>query len=287
MAKVLSDQDININKKQNNKLMSYLNNSTFNKKISQNKKSKNLKENNQKESINLTDSLKSAINSSNKEKIEWIINQKIVISENITNLNSQEIDYLIDFLIEKLSSQKTKSIALCWLEEIIKTCFNIISQEKIHILKASLQPHILNFSLIMETLSRIKILEEIKNKIDKKHDKTENKETLMKSSQNKNKNNPEMVNNKHKISVIYNEADSDEEAEKKYQEKLKNKFLEKNKKKINGKSEKNKNKMDIDEEEDEDDDDLYDDLDDENLLEEDDEDDENEDDVENFDEDDE
>jgi hypothetical protein len=280
MAKVLSDQEININKKQNNKLISYLNNSTFNKKISLNKKQKTFIENNQKESINLTDSLKSAINSSNKEKIEWIINQKIVISENISNLNPQEIDYLIDFLIEKLSSQKSKSVALSWLEEILKSCFNIISQEKIHVLKASLQPHILNFSLIMETLSRINILKDIKNKIDKKYEKSEVKDFKM-TSQNKHKNNPEMVDNKHKISVIYNEVDSDEEAEKKYQEKLKNKFLDKNKKKVNGNSKKN-NKMEIDEEE-EDDDDLYDDIDDENLLEEDEE--EEHDDIENIDED--
>lgn len=249
-VKILNSKDINTNKK--SELSKHLMNSEYldipydtnninsnNKNSTDKKKSTDKKlngnENIEKIGMSLTESLRSSIKSTNKDKLDWIITQNITIENSIKSLNANEIEYLIDFLTDKLLNQKTKPFALIWLEEILKTCNKIISIKKLSDIKIAIKSHTLNYNIIMETLSRFQILEEIKNK-------------------NSDKANKQSANNnavKLKPSLIYNESDSENENElKKKEEASKKKIKEKvkdkkDKFKVKMNSKKKLNKMDI------------------------------------------
>lgn len=212
--------------------------------------------------ISLAESLKSAINSSNKEKIDWILSQKIRIENTVSDLSSFEVEYLIDILIQKLLNQKTKLIALTWLEEILKTCNHLISSNKLIELKSCLKTHSSNYSIVLETLSKFQILEEIRKRYYRKLEEDDDLNQVKGKQDYGNRTKKEQ---KPKINLIYNEMDSEDEKKQIHKENVlksiqkKEKESKANKKKeMNNKTQgklKGKLNNDLDEENEIDDDD--------------------------------
>lgn len=272
-VKVLSDKEKTVNKK--SALISYLTNNEFagldrntNSNTKQKLKESVKNEENTKEinGISLAESFKSSIKSSNKEKIDWLINQNIKKENTIAELNKEEIEFLIDLLLEKLNNQKSKLNALAWLEEILKCAYRYINNNKLDEIKSALKPHTLNYEVVLEAISKFEILEEICNKFQQKTKKSNDVENKKSSKAKENGNT--YINKKHKVNLIYNESDSEEESRIKKKESIINKNKIENKKKKNDmlsklKSKSAKNQVedleDDDEEDYDNDDSIYDD----------------------------
>jgi len=180
-------------------------------------------------SISLSQSLKSALKSSNTEKLDWIISQNLKIDSTINSLTSDEIEIFTDFLLEKFSNQKTKLQAITWIEEIFKSGYSKISRDKLMDVKSVIQPHIMNYNIISETVTRFKFLEEIRSKVNQT-EKSFEKSTKTKSLKNKETGKNETQ--KYKVNLIFNESDSEDEKTNKRLKQIKQKNQKELKKRL-------------------------------------------------------
>lgn len=229
MSKILSYNDIHKNTKHEkiNNLIDYLNTNEYS--VLNNNNQKDDFKNDDK-SILLSDSLISSLRSSNKEKLSWIITQKVDIAKTLQALKEKEdIIFLIDFLLEKLLLQKAKLDSLFWLEQMITNIPNKIPSEKISDIKIVLEQHSYNYNLIADCIARYDYLKTIKP--------ASLKETKI-------KNNKEYVDNKHKIGLVYNETDSENEEYQKQKEKVSQKIKKNAAQKILSKKQKQEKEED-------------------------------------------
>lgn len=184
--------------------------------------------------FDLVSSLKSSLNSVTKDDMEWILNQEIEIDNTVKSLSSDEISLLIDYLKVGLDSFKIKGRCLDWFESILKVAPNKLSDKKLQELKCIIKPITLNHELLLETLSIFELIKDMSN-IEELLD---DKENFGKSDFYADK-----KHSKHKISVVYNESDSEEEIINKEKANILKKIEEKKKEKINLLKQKTKNKL--------------------------------------------
>ena len=198
-------------------------------------------------SISLSQSLKSALKSSNTEKLDWIISQNLKIDSTINSLTSDEIEIFTDFLLEKFSNQKTKLQAITWIEEIFKSGYSKISRDKLMDVKSVIQPHIMNYNIISETVTRFKFLEEIRSKVNQT-EKSFEKSTKTKSLKNKETGKNETQ--KYKVNLIFNESDSEDEKTNKRLKQIKQKNQKELQKKIKNQEDEVNDEIEVEEDED-------------------------------------
>lgn len=223
------------NKSNKNKENGTLENIEFNSKFSKLEK-ENIKESTPKKQnkFDLVNTLKSSLNSITKDDMEWILNQEIEIDNTIKMLSSEEISSLIDYLKTGLDSFRLKNRCLDWLESIVKMAANKISDKKLQELKCIIKPITLNHDLLLETISIFELIKDMSNI----NDIIEDKENYGKSNHY-----VDTKYNKHKIAVVYNESDSEEEMVNKEKANILKKIEEKKKEKMSLLKQKTKNKL--------------------------------------------